>query len=54
MRFFEILYYLAVRGLRCCASFSLVVVQRPHIAVASLGVEHRLWGAQASVAAHMG
>ena len=63
MRFFEILYFLAVRGLRCCASFplaaasrgsSLVAVRGPHIAVASLGVEHRLWEAQASVAAHTG
>ena len=63
MRLFESLYFGAVRGLRICESFSLVAgsqgsspvaVQGLPIAVASLGVEHQLWGARASVAAHTG
>ena len=53
-----LIYLLAVLGLRCCSSFSLVVatggyclvtVHRLLSAVASPGVGHRLSGAQASV-----
>ena len=40
-------------GLRCCVRFSLVVLRLP-IAMASLVLEHRLQGAQASVAAARG
>ena len=57
---FKIIFYLflAVLGLHCCIGFSLVVEIRGYclaavyealIAVASLAVEHRLHGAQASV-----
>ena len=50
--------FLIVLGLHCCQGFSLVAdsggdslvaVRRLLIAVASLVVEHRLWGMQASV-----
>ena len=37
---------MAVLGLCCCAGYSLVVVDRLLIAVASLVVEHRLQGTQ--------
>ena len=49
---------LALLGLRCCTGsssvvvsggYSLVVVSRLHIAVASLVEEPRLWGMRASV-----
>ena len=63
MWLFESLYLGAVWILHSCASFSLVAgsqdsspvaVQGLPIAVASLSVEHQLWGARASVAAHTG
>ena len=50
--------FLAVLGLRCCTGFSLVVgsegyslavVLRILVVVASLVAEHRLWSTQASV-----
>ena len=57
---FTVLIYLfmAVLDLRCCVGFSLVVASRSYslvvvcrllIEMASLIVEHRLWGARASV-----
>ena len=54
-------YFLAVLGLHCCmgsslvatsGGFSLVVVYRLLIAVASLVVERGLWGVRASFVAH--
>ena len=55
--------FLAVLGLRCCSGFSLVVVSRSYslaamcqllIVVASLVVEHGLWGAWVLVGAAPG
>ena len=51
-----LIYYLflAVLGLCCCMDFSLVVLCRLLIAVASLAVEHGLYGTQAPAVAAPG
>ena len=45
---------LAVLGLHCYSGFSLVVVHRLLMMVASLAAEHRLWMSEFQQLQHMG